>query len=76
MNSNQNPLDHPSIAADEARLDFFDATFPYWEQAVNPERFVSESDMPLAPVNAVHAVSDADWQGMTEALYVDPAERA
>jgi hypothetical protein len=71
----------PSESQDaaEARLDFFDATFPYWEQAVNPERFVSESDM-LVPgtdaTRAVWAVSDADFDAMCEALWVDPAERA
>jgi len=73
-----NPLDDPRIDADEARVEYFDQTHPYWEQAVNPERFVSESDMMVPGTHAtrtVWAVSDADFDAMCEALWVDPAER-
>ncbi len=78
MTTTQNPLDHPSIDAEQARLDFFDETFPYWEQAVEPERFVSESDMLVPGTSAtlaVMAISPEDWEAMCEALWVDPAER-
>lgn len=65
MSSHQNPFDHPSVAADEARVDFFDATFPYWEQASNPERFVSESDMPVYDTTAdAGRVPNEDWERM------------
>lgn len=65
-------IDRTDDAA-EARRDFFDAEFPYWEHAVDPERFVSESDM--AEI-AVQGISDDDFDAMCEALWVDPAERA
>lgn len=74
-----NPLDHPSIDAAEARLDFFDENFPAWEVRESyGDRFVGEADMVL-PNGAdltVWAVSDADFDAMCEALWVDPAERA
>lgn len=69
---------HESADASEARRDFFDATFPYWEQAVEPDRFVSESDMMVPGTTydrSVWAVSDADFDAMCEALWSDPAER-
>jgi hypothetical protein len=61
--------------AAEARTDWFDAYMPQWREMTEPDRFVSEADMPLAPLNSVERVSDEDWQGMTEALWSDPAER-
>jgi len=65
MNSNQNPLDHPSIEADEARVEYFDQNLPYWEQASNPERFVSESDLPVYDASAdTGRVPNEDWERM------------
>jgi len=78
MNFHQpNPLDHPSIAADEARLDYFDTMHPYWREAVDPDRFVPESAMVLPNGGdlTVWGVSDADFDAMCEALWQDPAER-
>lgn len=77
MNSNQNPLDHPSIDADEARIDFFDATFPEWEVREGMgDRFVSEGDMPVWDEAAAQAEAERDaWDGMAEAMWSHPAER-
>ena len=64
-----------SIEAAEARVEFFDETFPYWEQAVNPDRFVPEAAFPVAPVEPVGMVTVSDWEAYAEANWSDPAER-
>lgn len=63
-----------SADAAEARLDFFAAEFPYWEQAVNPERFVPESAFPVAPATVPNMPTTADWEAFAAANYSDPAE--
>lgn len=61
--------------AAEARRDFFNVEFPYWEEAVNPERFVPESAFPVEPATVAGTPTVADWEAFAEANWSDPAER-
>ena len=64
-----------SADAAEARRDFFDYAFPYWEVATAPERFVSEDDMPVYDTSADESyVSNEDWEAMAEAMWNDHRE--
>jgi hypothetical protein len=70
---------HPdALVHADAAADAFFAEFPAWEVSEGyGDRFVGEADMVL-PNGAdltVWAVSDADFDAMCEALWVDPAER-
>lgn len=75
MNTNQYTAPRESADAAEARLDFFFAEYPYWEQATNPERFVPESAFPVAPAEVAGLPTTEDWEAFAEANWSDPAER-
>lgn len=52
-----------SADASEARRDFFDAEMPQWVEMTEPERFVSEADLPVYDRNAdTDRVSNEDWE--------------
>lgn len=72
MNSNQNPLDHPSIDADEARIEFFDANFPGWDTR---DDLVSENDFPVYDATAdAGLVPNEDWDAMGEDFFFNPID--
>ena len=52
-----------SADAAEARLDWFDHHMPQWEEMTDPERFVSEDDLPVYDTSADDdRVSNEDWE--------------
>lgn len=70
-----NPVDSPAVAADEARVDFFDANFPEWEVREGMgDRFLSEQDFPVEPATVAGLPTSEDWEAFAEANWSDPAE--
>lgn len=62
MPTTYRPVTETADAA-EARMDHFDYFMPQWREMTDPERFVSENDLPVYDTSADESrVSNEDWE--------------
>lgn len=59
----------------DAYVDQFDALMPDWqEREAYGDRYLTETDFPVAPAEVVHLPTTEDWEAFREANWSDPAE--